>query len=313
MNIGDRVRLLHGKEEGIVVAVKDNIIEIEIEDGFTIPASKNEVVLVSKEEALRFRQEEGIPAKEEKKTSVFAERGIFFAVSPVSQTTFELYLINNTDYTISLNLFQDQKNHYKGIFTHLFRPKTGEFVKTLLTTQDQFPEYMIQGLYFTEQMMKLKEPLIKRIRIKPFLISGNQTKAPIVGKSSYLIQIDGEQAPINSKKIKEMLEESPSKSQGSYTPVSPGREIDLHIEKLSVSFQNMSNSEILRIQLNAFESALDSAVASGQDEIKFIHGVGNGVLRKEIQKRLSKLKNIKFFEDVMKDRFGFGATLVRIR
>jgi dsDNA-specific endonuclease/ATPase MutS2 len=48
------------------------------------------------------------------------------------------------------------------------------------------------------------------------------------------------------------------------------------------------------------------------DEITFIHGIGNGVLRKEIHKYLSHLGNIKYFQDTQKSRFGYGATLVRI-
>lgn len=74
----------------------------------------------------------------------------------------------------------------------------------------------------------------------------------------------------------------------------------------------MSNSEILRIQLEAFEKNLDQAIASGMDQITFIHGIGNGVLRKEIHKRLSQIQNIKYFQDTQKDNWGYGATLVRI-
>ena len=45
MRIGDRVRLLRETGEGIIVNIKgDKIVEIEIEDGFVIPALKNEVV-----------------------------------------------------------------------------------------------------------------------------------------------------------------------------------------------------------------------------------------------------------------------------
>ena len=48
MNIGDRVRLMRGKEEGIVTKLLgNNIIEIEIEDGFTIPVKANEVVVIN--------------------------------------------------------------------------------------------------------------------------------------------------------------------------------------------------------------------------------------------------------------------------
>ncbi len=47
MNIGDRVRLLHGNEEGTIRKISSSgRIEVEIEDGFIIPAQKQELVLV---------------------------------------------------------------------------------------------------------------------------------------------------------------------------------------------------------------------------------------------------------------------------
>ena len=38
-----------------------------------------------------------------------------------------------------------------------------------------------------------------------------------------------------------------------------------------------------------------------------------GWLRKEIHRQLSRNKDIKFFEDARKEKFGFGATLVRLK
>jgi hypothetical protein len=64
MNIGDRVRLLRGREEGIIVGFgSNNLVEVEIEDGFRIPALRSEVVVVAAEEAQRFRREEPDPRK----------------------------------------------------------------------------------------------------------------------------------------------------------------------------------------------------------------------------------------------------------
>ncbi len=38
MNIGDRVRLIHGSEEGIVTKLlPHDTVEVEIEEGFKIP------------------------------------------------------------------------------------------------------------------------------------------------------------------------------------------------------------------------------------------------------------------------------------
>ena len=75
----------------------------------------------------------------------------------------------------------------------------------------------------------------------------------------------------------------------------------------------MSNSAMLKLQLDTFQDALDRAMAANMHEIVFIHGAGNGILRKEIQKLLSRTPGIKFYEDAKKEKFGYGATLVRLR
>mgnify|MGYP001801331685 FL=1 len=70
---------------------------------------------------------------------------------------------------------------------------------------------------------------------------------------------------------------------------------------------------MLELQLTTFEEKLDQAIATGMDEITFIHGVGSGVLRDAIHKRLSTMKNINYFQDAMREKFGYGATRVRIK
>ena len=74
----------------------------------------------------------------------------------------------------------------------------------------------------------------------------------------------------------------------------------------------MSKSEMLKLQMEEFQKDLNYAIATGIDEVTFIHGIGNGVLRKEIHKSLSQIDNIKYFQDTQKSRFGYSATLVRI-
>ncbi|RUA33472.1 MAG: DNA mismatch repair protein MutS, partial [Bacteroidetes bacterium] len=69
----------------------------------------------------------------------------------------------------------------------------------------------------------------------------------------------------------------------------------------------------LKIQLAKFEEKLNEAFMAGLDEIIFIHGVGNGVLRNNIHKQLSQHQNIQFFKDAHKEKFGYGATLVKIK
>lgn len=92
----------------------------------------------------------------------------------------------------------------------------------------------------------------------------------------------------------------------------PPASIDLHIDKLTKDHDLMSNGEMLQLQMKTFETNLNDAIASGMDEIVFIHGIGNGVLRKNIHKYLSQLQGIKYFKDSQKTNFGYGATTVKI-
>jgi dsDNA-specific endonuclease/ATPase MutS2 len=75
----------------------------------------------------------------------------------------------------------------------------------------------------------------------------------------------------------------------------------------------MKTEDILAFQLQVFEQRLDEAIVAGASEVVFIHGVGNGVLRNEVQKRLSKHPHVEYFKDAKKEKFGYGATLAKIK
>lgn len=91
------------------------------------------------------------------------------------------------------------------------------------------------------------------------------------------------------------------------------REFDLHIEEMGVAWRGLNNFEILRIQINFFENKLGESIRNHISPITFIHGVGNGVLRQEIQKRLKNNIYVSHFQDKGKDRNGFGATEVFLK
>jgi len=89
----------------------------------------------------------------------------------------------------------------------------------------------------------------------------------------------------------------------------PARSIvDLHIEKLSDNWKNMSNFEMLTLQLHEFEKWYDLAVAHHQPELIVIHGIGAGKLKDEIHDILKTKKEVKTFINQYDPRFGYGAT-----
>lgn len=88
----------------------------------------------------------------------------------------------------------------------------------------------------------------------------------------------------------------------------PRSVIDLHIEKLTDSWTQLSNYEILTMQLNNFEKFYDLAVAHRQPDMVVIHGIGEGRLRDEIHDRLRLKREVKSFVNQFHHLYGFGAT-----
>lgn len=89
----------------------------------------------------------------------------------------------------------------------------------------------------------------------------------------------------------------------------PPMEVDLHIEKLVNSFRGMSNFDILNLQLETAKRQLEFAMRKRIQKIVFIHGVGEGVLKAELDYLLNRYDNLKFY-DADYQKYGQGATEV---
>ncbi len=87
-------------------------------------------------------------------------------------------------------------------------------------------------------------------------------------------------------------------------------EVDLHIHHLTKSNKGMSNFEMLSIQLQVAEQKLLFAIKKRYQKIVFIHGVGDGVLKKELY-NLFKNYPVKMY-DASYQKYGKGATEVYI-
>ena len=91
----------------------------------------------------------------------------------------------------------------------------------------------------------------------------------------------------------------------------PPMEVDLHIEKLLPSKKGLSNHDILTKQLDTARGQLEFAIRKRIQKIVFIHGVGEGVLKAELEYLFSRYENVKFY-DANYQRYGLGATEVYI-
>ena len=88
-------------------------------------------------------------------------------------------------------------------------------------------------------------------------------------------------------------------------------EVDLHIEKLVSSKKNLSNYDILNIQIETAKRQLEFAILKRFPKVVFIHGVGEGILKADLNFLLGRYGNIKF-QEANYQKYGQGATEVTI-
>lgn len=92
----------------------------------------------------------------------------------------------------------------------------------------------------------------------------------------------------------------------------PVPEFDLHIEKLVKSKHGMSNYDILTLQSETAKRHIEFAIKNRIPKIVFIHGVGEGVLKAELDFLLGRYDSIRFQEGNYQ-KYGQGATEVYIK
>lgn len=89
-------------------------------------------------------------------------------------------------------------------------------------------------------------------------------------------------------------------------------EFDLHIEKLVPNKRGMSNYDILTLQTETAKRHIEFAIRNRIPKIVFIHGVGEGILKAELDFLLGRYDGIDF-HDANYQKYGLGATEVYIR
>lgn len=95
--------------------------------------------------------------------------------------------------------------------------------------------------------------------------------------------------------------------------VRPGEaEVDLHIEALSEHPERLTDIEKHELQKRYFRTCLNHAIMHKVKKVVFIHGVGRGVLKTEIQRELDQYDNIQYV-DAPASLYGSGATEVFIK
>lgn len=91
----------------------------------------------------------------------------------------------------------------------------------------------------------------------------------------------------------------------------PTMEVDLHIHQLVPSIKGMTNYDMLTLQLETAKRQLEYAIRNRIQKVVFIHGVGEGVLKLELDYLFGRYNNVTFY-DANYQKYGLGATEVYI-
>lgn len=121
-----------------------------------------------------------------------------------------------------------------------------------------------------------------------------------------------------SKTVKDNSpKEKPQKAHGRGKELSPYKllpliEVDLHIDELVDTTAGMENKDMLGMQLDTVRKTMQENSRRKGQKIVFIHGKGDGVLRKAVRDLLKKEYSKCELQDASFQEYGFGATLVTI-
>jgi hypothetical protein len=310
--LGDFVRFVDEKMEGYVTRIIDEqMIGVTGEDDFEIPvlASKVTTVHGHKSTAVESQAFDEAGAT----TTNFDTRGVYLAVTSDQRiaSVVHFHLVNETSYQLLATLTTEKLHKFKGEYAGIIAPKTEvKIYSAPLHDIQLWPTFNIEVLFYSTQNVAQAKPLIIKENFKAKDFSGSKKLVPLLKQQAWLIQLDEPEVVIDAEKLKESFFKPAEEKREIEKPVN---EVDLHIEKLRDDHQFLGSAEMLNIQLTAFKKALDAAIVHKLPAITFIHGVGNGTLKNELHKLVSKHPQVQTFMDARKEKFGYGATKVMLK
>lgn len=327
LRIGDKVRFLNEKGEGVVSRIKDNTtVFVEMSDGFEIPYLASQLVAIYTELIVDKNTDniELIP-------DANIADAIYFVVEPdhemqLLMNEYNIYLYNASAFNMLYTYSIKDDEYYQA----LKNGNVGPYQKVLLKQVKlqffkDFNQHTIEAILFKNTHYRRQIPISESV----FIDTKNLATADTIKHSEFKFPVyafllkdefmttQTVEAILNDEDIKRLktikefkTKEKVSRSHKEYLR-SLEKEVDLHIEELVDSTKGMGSHEMLSIQLERFERELDAAIAKGMKKIIFIHGVGNGRLKQEIIKVLKTMKGITYQDGSYKE-YGFGATQVNI-
>ena len=353
MKIGDKVRFLSEVGGGVVKGFQGkDIALVEDEDGFEIPMLIKECVVIQTDDyniplksvakpAVPQVVEEEEEEEEDDKPITYRAleiRGndvlnVYLAYVPqdikaISTTAFDAYLINDSNFFVNyLYLSAEGKSwtlRSHGTVKPNQKLHLEEFEKSELNNMEHVAVQLVA--YKDDRTFLLKPAVSTEVRIDTVKFYKLHTfeESDFFEEPALIYDIvrDDEQATqvhVSADEIKQAIFQKnetniPKKVlKKSHTVKNNIVEIDLHINELLDDTTGMGNAEMLNYQLDVFRKTLAEYANKKGQRIVFIHGKGDGVLRRAILDELKRKYKNYLSQDASFREYGFGATMVTIK
>jgi hypothetical protein len=314
--IGERVRFLESKGEGIIKSFRGNEAIVEDESGFDWPTPVNKIVKIFSE-----KEPQKVFAPEKDYTPINLDKALYLFIPEKEENnrTKKIKLINNCGYDFLVALFFSEKNNHKRLFFNQIKTTSSSDSFEIEDFND-LKSIKIQLLPVPEKSSDVFVLIEDTIKIGNSILLGDEMPNyhHSIATAGFFIMLLNEKV-INDNLLQKNLlnlnEESQSKNKTVKLPTTGYKEeliVDLHIEALTENSSRMSAGEKLNFQLIAFEKHVSTAFSQGYKKLIIIHGVGKGVLKDNI---LEKLKDYSFakHKDADYNKFGYGATEINFK
>jgi hypothetical protein len=349
MKIGDKVRFLSEVGGGIVKGFKGkDTVLVEDADGFDIPMPMRECVVIETDDYNLARKPAvaAAPAEPAKpaKPEVPAIRkqpemrggdtlNVFLAYVPddakaMNTTPFTAYLVNDSNYYLYYTYLSAEGKAWRARSFGMVEPNMKyvleEFDKSALTDMEHVA---VQIVAFKDSKSFALKPAVSvelRLDTVKFYKLHTFRESEFFEEPALIYDIVRNDTPskqvyVSADEIKNALLQKSEADKPKAQPIVKrgGRqdiiEVDLHIGELLDDTRGMSNSEMLNYQLDKFREVMNQYAGKREQRIVFIHGKGDGVLRRAIIDELKRKYSTCRYQDASFQEYGFGATLVTIK
>ncbi|MFV0365469.1 MAG: DUF2027 domain-containing protein [Mangrovibacterium sp.] len=345
--IGDKVKFLNDVGGGTVTKlVGKNMVHVENEDGFEIPTLTNEIVLVGEQQEDTSKSSsketnkptvtdfvkqgmQGLPVREDIKTKVTQIAGndrANFQLAFVPENSHNpldgvtrMYLVNDSNQTLIYNYLHFDGFQYEGQQHGEVSPNTKVLINNLSSADiANLPEFVFQLICFKDGASTIEQPILKTINVHAakFYKAGSfkhndYFKIPAM---IYKLSETAFDNAVDELKVKEVVAEPARVKTAPKEEWQELTEVDLHIHELIDDEQGLGAKDMLELQMKTFKEKMEGAIKSNKvKRIVFIHGIGEGVLKNEVRRELTRKYKQYDYQDASFREYGYGATMVILK